>query len=191
MGSDMETVKMPEPVLKARRWLKKERTDDDLRDNEIEKLAAAYDGWIWSLTQGVYGNKQITPTLQDLDKQETDDQFRYAEVAINLVKPMVEDWKSVMGILPSIKCPPARPGDTVSQRRADKREKIIEGIWTDSNMTEQFLDGAHYRTLYGAEVVYALPEPEEKRVRIRVASPYRCHARRLPAMDPVWPMVPR
>ena len=171
---------MPEPVRKARRWLAKERPDDEVRDIEIEKLAAAYDGFIWSLAQGVYGKKQLNPTLQDLDSNNDDDQFRYAEVSINLVKPMVEDWKSVMGILPSIKCAPAKPGDTVSQRRADKREKIIGGVWTDSNMTEQFLDGAHYRTLFGSEVVYLMPEPDLERVRMRVASPYRCHAKRMP-----------
>jgi len=88
----------------------------------------------------------------------------------------VEDWKSVIGVLPSVYVPPAKSGDQAASLSANLREKIIEGIWYDSAMPIKFMEGAHYQTLYGCQIHQCVPEPDEKRVRIRVHSPYRAHA---------------
>jgi hypothetical protein len=43
-------------------------------------------------------------------------------------------------------------------------------------MPVHFMEGAHYQTLYGCQIHQCVPEPDEKRVRIRVHSPYKAHA---------------
>ena len=174
----------PEAVLRARRWLEQERPDDGIRDREIEKLAAAYDGYIWDLeggkwqTGGRTGPSGTVATLKDAARTKGDeDSFRYSEVSVNLIRPQTEDWKAVLAVLPTISVPPRKRGDRMAQQKADLREAIIQSVWSDSNMVIQFVEDTHYRTLYGSTAVYVMPEPSQKRVRIRVRPPYRCHSR--------------
>ena len=180
MASPVPT--QPEAVQRARAWLERERAQDSLRDQELEKLAAAYDGYIWDLAgSDLYGNSAMTRLTADLKdealKGGDPDSFRYSEVSINLIRPLTDDWVSLMGVMPSLSVPARKKGDPSSQAQADLRERILRSIWADSNMVIQSMEDAHYRTLFGSTAAIVLPDPGEKRVRIRLTSPYHCHAR--------------
>jgi hypothetical protein len=169
---------MPEPMERAKRWLDKTASDDHARDYEYEKLASAYDGFLFDLDQGSMNKRDsvMTRTLKD-EAAGNGGAPLFHEIPANLVRPLTEDWKSVIGVPPSVYCPPSRPGDQEASMRANMREKIIEAIDSDSAMDIHFLEGAHYQTLYGCQIHQCIPDPEAKRIYKRVASPYHAHAR--------------
>ena len=173
----MSDIAVPEAVKKAQRWLAKTASDDQNRNAEYEKLAAAYDGFLFDLEQGSMNKRDsiITRTLKDSDTSGGTEMMFY-EIPANMIRPLTEDWKSVIGVLPSVYVPPAKSGDQASSMAANKREKILEAIDADSAMPLHFMEGAHYQTLYGCQIHQCVPDPEAKRVRKRVLSPYRAHA---------------
>jgi hypothetical protein len=167
----------PEAVERAQRSLAKTKPDDKARDYEYEKLSAAYDGFLFDLDQGSMKDRDsiISRTLKDDTGREHAPMFH--EIPANLIRPLTEDWKSVIGVQPSVYCPPTRPGDQEANMRANKREKIIEAIDSESAMDIHFLEGAHYQTLYGCQIHQCIPDPDKKSIIKRVSSPYHAHAR--------------
>jgi hypothetical protein len=173
----MTDITEPVQVTKARKWLQKTAAEDANRDLEYEKLAAAYDGFLFDLEQGDM-TKRGTVISKDLrDNESGDGEAQFYEIPANMVRPLTEDWKSVIGVLPSVYVPPAKAGDSAASMSANKREKIIEAIDFDSAMTINFMSGAHYQTLYGCQIHQCVPDPDSKRVKKRVISPYHAHAR--------------
>jgi len=168
----------PEAVKTAKKWLQKTASEDASRDAEYEKLAAAYDGFLFDLEQGDMTKRDsiISRTLKD-DGSTDDGGDNFYEIPANMVRPLTEDWKSVIGVLPTVYVPPTQSGDPASSMNANKRERILEAIDFDSAMSIHFMEGAHYQTLYGCQIHQCVPDPDMKRVRKRVLSPYRAHAR--------------
>ena len=158
-------------MKKAQRRLAKTAADDQNRDAEYEKLAAAYDGFLFDLEQGDMKRRDsiITRTLKDSDNS-ADTEMMFYEIPANMIRPLTEDWKSVIGVLPSVYVPPAKSGDQAASMAANKREKILESIDADSAMSIRFMEGAHYQTLYGCQIHQCVPDPEKKS-----ASPKRVH----------------
>lgn len=169
----------PEAVTNAKRWLDKDKSADQARDVGLERLATAYDGFLFDLDRNTLGGERrnlASPITDVLDvPSEASEQFH--EISANMVLPMIEDWKSIIGILPTVYVPPTHPGDPSSNIAANKRENIIGGIHYDSALPVKFLEGAHYSTLFGCQIPQVVPDFDSRRIRIRVNSPYRCHAR--------------
>lgn len=166
----------PRSVETAVRRLADDRPMDAVRDADIAKLAAAYDGYLFDL-EGGSRQALITPDLKDsFAGDDPSGAFRYSQVVASFVRPMTEDWKSILGIMPEVGVTPLDSSPS-SQQQADFLENIHRGIWTDSDLHTNLLHGAHWLSLFGSEILRAVPDPKDKRVRINVESPYRAHAR--------------
>jgi len=170
---------LPAAVVSAQRWLKKERTANLGRDLAIRRLNNAYDTRLSDLDAG-QEDYTFTRTLKDEPKRpgETEGSTpRYSEVPVPMVRAITEDWKSVMAVTPNHYCPPVSPGDDTSEREAERRENIVSGIYWDSQLDFRMQEDAHYRSLHGGSLRYALPDPSDKRVRIEARSSYKTYAR--------------
>lgn len=173
---------VPPAVEVARKWLKRDRDEQAQRDLQIRRLDNAYDAGLSNLDSGGKEGYTLTTTLKDPSATAGQGSNpRFSEVPVAMVRAITEDWKSIMAITPNYLCPPTRPGEDASEREADRREEIVAGIYWDSAIDFCVQQGAHYRSLHGAELLYALPDPEDKRVRIETRSPYRSYARLLSA----------
>lgn len=176
MVSVLDNV-VPPAVESARRWLKRERSEHLQRDVQIRRLNNAYDSKLYDLDNS--GNDTVmTRTMKDsIGEVGQGSNPRYSEIPVPMVRAITEDWKSLMAVSPNHACPPVSPGEDQSEREADRREQIVSGIFWDSAMDFRIQEGAHYRSLHGAELCYCLPDPTDKRVRIESRSPYRTYAR--------------
>jgi len=172
---------VPPAVATARRWLERDRAENQVRDQQIRRLNNAYDAALYNLDAGS-GETVMTRTLTDSTATAGQGSTpRFSEVPVPMVRAIVEDWKSIMAITPNYLCPPTSPGEEASERAADLREKIVSGIYWDSSLDMRIQEGAHYRSLHGAELLHCLPSPEDHRVRIDTRSSYRSYARLLNA----------
>jgi hypothetical protein len=113
---------LPEAVLKAKKWLQKPSSDDQARYAEYEKLAAAYDGFLFDLAQGDMPrrNSVITRTLRDSPTPRAGDHF-LRDTGQHDPAP-TEDWKSVIGVLPSVYVPRPSRGPGLQHSRQPARE---------------------------------------------------------------------
>jgi hypothetical protein len=170
---------VPPAVESARRWMQRDNPTVSQRDREIERLSTAYEGRLFNLEDSTRPG-ELSATLKDTRKKQAaqdDAGHRATEIEVNLVRPLIEDWKSVVGIIPTVGIPSRNPGDPEAQRSADLRERIIGATWTASNMVMRFLEGAHAQLLFGSQIPYVVPDPDLDVVEIRVKTPYRAYAR--------------
>lgn len=116
----------PRSVETAVRRLADDRPMDAVRDADIAKLAAAYDGYLFDL-EGGSRQALITPDLKDsFAGDDPSGAFRYSQVVASFVRPMTEDWKSILGIMPEVGVTPLDSSPS-SQQQADFLENIHRG----------------------------------------------------------------
>jgi hypothetical protein len=99
-----------------------------------------------------------------------DDQGNHHTMVVNVIQTVVEQKRAMIGVIPSVQCPPLDYGDE-SIRKAALREKAIMSIWSDCKIGQLMGDLGYYLSIFGTAVGVVYSDMMRMRPRMSIRSP--------------------